>query len=94
MLNKSAIIDGNFYHKEQLEDLIKNIGGEKVHVFTLKATLKTCIERDNKRQKPYGKQAAEAVYRLVSKFDYGITIDTENKTEKEVVEKIKKTVRG
>ncbi|OGJ17910.1 hypothetical protein A3K73_02795 [Candidatus Pacearchaeota archaeon RBG_13_36_9] len=92
-LCKPIIVDGNFYHKEQLENLIKKLDEAKSFVFTLKASLKTCIERDKKRQKPYGKQAAEAVYKLVSKFDYGIAVDTENKTEEEVVEEIKKRGR-
>ena len=93
MLNKSAIIEGNFYHKKQLEHLINALEGEKVYVFTLKAKLATCIDRDKKRQNPYGKKATEAVYKLVSKFNYGTVIDTENKTEKEVVEELKKRGR-
>jgi len=88
-----VVIDGNFYHKGQLEDLIKKLKETKFYVFTLKASLKTCIQRDKKRQNSYGKQAAEAVYNLVSRFDYGINIDTENKTEGEVVDEIEKRLR-
>jgi shikimate kinase len=92
-LNKSAIIEGNFYHKEQIENLIKALEGEKVHVFTLKTKLATCIKRDAGRKNGYGKEAAKAVYKFVSKFDYGKVIDTENKTEEEVVEEIKKEIK-
>ena len=92
MLNRSVLIDGNFYQKEQLESLIKNIQEAKVCVFTLKAKLATCIERDKKRKKGYGKEAAEAVYKLVSRLDYGTVINTENKTEKEILEEIKKEI--
>ena len=91
-LNKSIIIEGNFYHKEQLDNLIKELKGSKNHIFTLKASLKTCIKRDAERKKSYGKKNVEEVYTLVSKFDYGIVVDTESKTEKEVIEDIKKYI--
>ena len=84
---KPVIIDGNFYHKEQIEHLIKNIE-TKHFIFTLKASLQTCLERDSQRERVYGQEAAQAVYNLVSKFDYGILIDTENKSADEVVNDI------
>jgi len=65
----------------------------KGYVFNLKAPLKTCIARDKARKRVYGEDAARAVYKLVSGFDYGINIDTENKTEEEVVNEIKKRLR-
>ena len=74
---KVAVFDGNFYYKKQLSDLIKKLGPD-VYVFTLKADLKTCVNRDKQRSKPYGKDAAKDVYKLVSKFDYGINIDASN----------------
>ena len=85
--SKIVIFDGNFYHKEQIENLIANLK-YKHHIFTLKAPLKICIERDRKRGKVYGKEATNAVYKLVSRFDYGIIIDTNNKTAEEVVKDI------
>lgn len=84
---KIVIFDGCFYFKEQIEHLEKNLPF-KCKVFNLKAFLQTCIERDSKRKRVYGKEAAKEVYELVSKFDYGVNIDTEGKTEKEVVEEI------
>jgi shikimate kinase len=92
-LNKSVIIDGNFYHKEQLDHLVNTLSESKVYIFTLKAPLPTCIHRDKERKHSYGKCAAEAVYKLVSRFDYGVIINTEDKTEKEVVEEIKKKLK-
>ena len=80
-----VILDGNFYHKKQIENLIDNFPH---HIFTLKATLKACIERDNKRKNSYGKDATTDVYRLVSKFNCGKVIDTNKKTIKEIIKKI------
>jgi predicted kinase len=84
---KPAIFDGNFYHKSQIEDLIKKLDF-KYFIFTLKAPLAICIERDSKREKPLGAKAAEEVHRKTSEFDEGIVLDTENKTENQVIEEI------
>ena len=84
--DKIVILDGCFYHKEQIEHLKKNL--KPIFIFTLKAPLAVCIERDKKREKPYGKEAAKAVYDLVSRFDYGNIIDTENKNVDETVKEI------
>ena len=85
--NTPVIIDGNFYHHEQIEHLIDQLPFEHF-VFTLKASLETCIERDQNRDKPYGKDAATAVHSMVSRFDYGQTIDTQNLEEKGVIDEI------
>lgn len=85
---KSIIFDGNFYHKEQIKDLINSLK-YKNYVFTLKAPLNVCIARNKTRKRVYGKNATRAVYNLVSKFDYGIDINTNNKTIKEIVDEIK-----
>lgn len=93
--NKIAIIEGNLYHKEQLDDLIKkikNLGEIKFYVFTLKVSLQTCIERDKKRKNSYGKQAVEEVYKKVNEFDYGTSIDTKNKTKEEIASEMKKRI--
>lgn len=92
-LNKKRIVilDGNFYHKQQIKDLIKNLKF-KHFVFTLKAPLSVCIERDKNRKKAYGKEATIAVYNLVSKFDYGIVIDTKNKNINAIVKEITKLI--
>ena len=69
-----VIFDGNFYWKSQIEDLIKRLGGRHF-VFTLKAPLKVCIERDQKRKKSHGEDAARVVYAKSTEFDFGIGID-------------------
>ena len=87
-LKKGKIVafDGCFYHKKQIEHLEKNLG--KGFIFNLKAPLAVCISRDLKRAGTYGQEAVKAVYVMVSKFDYGININTHKKTEKGTVEEI------
>ena len=79
-----AIFDGCFYWREQLDDLRKRVGD--CYVFTLKAPLNVCVERDRTRPLPrpetgprggdqQGRLAAEAVFRLVSEVQQGIPID-------------------
>ena len=74
---ENLILDGNFYHKEQIEDISENIDFP-IFVFTLKASLDDCIERDSKRKYMLGKNATTDVFELVSDFDYGIVIDSDN----------------
>jgi predicted kinase len=84
---KSIVIDGNFYHREQIEDLIEGLHFKNI-VFTLKAEIKECLKRDKERKGPIGGQAICAVYKLVSGFDYGTIISTDGKTPAEVVEEM------
>ncbi|MFA5828657.1 MAG: hypothetical protein WC841_04865 [Candidatus Shapirobacteria bacterium] len=79
----SVVVDGNFYHRNQIEDLIKNF--PKNFVFTLTAPLRVCIQRDSHRQKSYGTVATTAVYILVSGFVYGKVIDVSVKSVEETV---------
>ena len=76
MLIKGRIVifDACFYHKEPIEHLIRELK-HPYYVFTFKAPVGVCIERDSKRKKGYGEIAAKDVHRLVSRFDYGIIID-------------------
>ena len=83
---KPVIFDACFYHKEVIEDLIQSLSFPH-YVFTLKAPLTICIERDSKRKKSHGEGAAQAVHNLVSAFDYGTMIDV-TKTLDETVEEI------
>ncbi len=80
-----VIFDGCFYWREQLDDLARRLAGG-LHVFTLKAPLKVCIERDKTRPLPQGGEgplggdqqgepAARAVYGLVAAVEYGQPID-------------------
>ncbi len=81
-----VIFDGNFYFKEQIEDLIKKLDFPH-YVFTLKAPLGVCIDRDSKKSKTYGKDAAEAVYKKSTGFEYGIGINV-NKSMNETIQEI------
>ncbi len=80
----TAVIDGNFYHKEQVDDFVARFG-DAVRIVTLKAPVDVCIERDKARERSYGEDAARAVHSMVSSFDAGAVVDTDNKTEDEVV---------
>jgi len=71
---KTVILDGNFYYKEAIKHLIKELNFPH-HVFTLKVPVDVCIERDRNRNKSYGEDAARAVHMLVSRFDYGVKVD-------------------
>lgn len=88
---KNLIIDGNFYHKEQIKDLRDNLGCLH-YVFTLKADLNECIKRDKLRKQKLGDKAIRDVFKLVSAFDYGKIINTNDKTSKEVVDIILKEI--
>jgi len=82
-----VIIDGNFYRKNALLDLLKRLKYEH-YVFTLQAPLEVCIERDKKRKKPLGKDAARVVYNKTCEFDYGIIIETEKLDVEKTLRKI------
>jgi predicted kinase len=69
-----VIIDGNFYWKAQIEDLIARLQFAH-YVFTLEAPLKVCIERDQLRCAPHGPAAAREVFVKTTAFDYGVSVD-------------------
>ena len=85
---KIVIFDGNFYFREQIEHLVKKLKNYKFYIFTLKAPLKVCIERDRKRKLSYGKEATEAIHNLVSRFNYGTLIDTSGKNIDQTIKEI------
>ena len=87
-LGKSVVIDGCFYHKRVVEELVGKTGAV---VFTLKAPVGTCVERDTRRD-GLGEEATRHVYKLVSRFDYGTTMDATRPVE-ETVENILSAVR-
>lgn len=88
---KNVIFDGNFYHKDYLLDLVKNIK-TKGYVFTLKACVETCMKREKKRDNKYkiGKKEIEIVHEMASQFSHGIDIETDGKSVDEVINEIKK----
>src|SRR3989338_1425694 len=83
---KPIVFDGNFYWKSQIDDLIKRLNFQH-HVFTLKAPLKLCIERNQKRRKTYDDDSVIAVYKKTTEFDCGIIIDM-NRTLDECIKDI------
>lgn len=85
---KIVIFDACFYHKEAILHLTDNLPFPH-HIFTLKAPVEVCIERDKNRKKTHGEGAAYAVHSLVSKFDYGTVIDISGSLD-EAVEEIMK----
>ncbi len=78
-----VVFDGNFYWKSVIGDLIGRLDGGH-YVFTLKAPLNVCIERDSRRVSPHGSQAAREVYAKSTKFDYGIGMDAVQPIERVV----------
>jgi len=69
-----VILDGNFYWKSQIKDLERRLD-HRHFVFTLKAPLSLCIDRDAGRKVPHGGTAAREVYEKSTRFDYGVGVD-------------------
>jgi predicted kinase len=69
-----VIVDGNFYHRPQVEDLRKRLESPAL-VFTLKAPLELCIERDAQRLPSFGATAAREVFAKATEFEVGVGID-------------------
>ena len=88
---KSVIIDGNFYWKSQIEDLIKKLNYTH-YVFTLKVPLEVCIKRDQERSKTHGSDAALVVYNKSTEFDFGNIIDA-TMPMSEVVDEILRQIK-
>lgn len=88
-----VIVDGSFYYKEQVVFFRQNVGRNFL-VVTLKAKLETCITRDKKKERSYGKKAVQEVYDLVSSFDTGLVIDVDGKKREQIVELIQKELNA
>lgn len=69
-----VVFDGCFYWKTQIADLERRLPFPH-EVFTLKAPLSVCIARDAGRKVVFGTEAAEQVYRKVTRFESGVPID-------------------
>jgi tRNA uridine 5-carbamoylmethylation protein Kti12 len=82
-----VIFDGNFYWESQIKDLLEKLDYPH-YIFTLKASLSTCIDRDIQRGETHGKIAAEVVHKKSTSFESGIPIETDNKTADEIVNDI------
>lgn len=70
----TVVFDGNFYYKSQIEDLIRRLDYPHF-VFTLKAPLRVCIDRDRRRSPSLGPESARAVYEKSTEFDYGVEVN-------------------
>jgi len=76
----SVIFDGNFYWRSQIADLVARLNFPH-HVFTLKAPVDLCVQRDNQRDPPHGREATESVYAKSTEFDWGVGIDATQPVE-------------
>lgn len=83
---KIVIFDGCFYHREVMQYLLDNLKYPH-RVFTLKAPLEVCIQRDKHRPNSLGEDAARAVYKFVLDMDFGMVIDN-NRSLEEVLSEI------
>lgn len=80
-----VVLDGCFYRKEQLDDMLNNVSGMRVYIFTLTAEIETCLERNRLRKNPLMDNDIRQVYDLVSKLNVGMIIDTTGKTVEQSV---------
>lgn len=85
---RPAIVDGNFYFREAIDDLITRLAPMPVLVATLTASLSTCIARDQQRTPSYGVDAATVVYQRTQVVSVGHRIDTEGKSIATTIEAI------
>ncbi len=86
------IIDGCFYYQEQLDDLVSKLNG-RVTIFTLSCSVEECIDRDSKRDKVYGEDAARFVHMMTSGVKAGLEIDTSKLSADETLAEIKRKVK-
>jgi predicted kinase len=93
---KNVVLDGNFYYKYHLEDLIRKVN-QQHFIFTLDAPVSVCISRDANRARKkdrIGEKEVRTVHRLTNRFSFGTTINTGNKSGKEVEREIMKGLPG
>ena len=69
-----AVIDGNFYWRSAIEDLLFRLPFPHL-VVTLRAPLSVCIARDARRDPSHGREATRQVYARTTSFEYGTTVD-------------------
>lgn len=81
----SFVVDGCFYYKEQIDDLLNKFDNDAEFI-TLTSTVDACIERDSKRPKVYGEDAARFVHMITTKIQAGHTIDNTGLTPEQTVE--------
>lgn len=78
---RSSIIDGNFYWRSVLEDLLERILVRR-EVFTLTLPLSVCVERNARRVRPIGDASdVQMVYDKVTEFEAGRPVDASGTPE-------------
>jgi tRNA uridine 5-carbamoylmethylation protein Kti12 len=82
---KPVVIDGNFYWKSQIDDLIEKLVFPHA-IFSLDAPLEVCFDRDSKRENPLGEDATKAVYEKTTSVEAGKKIDVTKDTEEVITE--------
>jgi len=85
----APIVDGNFYHRAVLEDLVKRLVAPHL-VFSLKAPLSVCLARDRDRANSFGEEAVREVFTKVAEVDYGVDVDACRPVEEIVWELVRR----
>lgn len=88
-----VVLDGNFYWKTQIKDLERRLPYPHF-VFTLKAPLNVCIERDARRAEPHGVRAAREVYTKSTRVVCGVEVDATQPLERIVQEMVRSVSAG
>ncbi|MBS3116395.1 AAA family ATPase [Candidatus Woesearchaeota archaeon] len=81
---KVVIIDGNFYWKSQIDDLIEKLKKYRHFIFTLNASVEICIDRDVERGKTHGEEAVRVVHKKSTELIYGNVIDITQPLDKAI----------
>ncbi len=82
--DRIVVIDGNFYWKSQIKDTIKRLRNYRHFVFTLKVPVEVAIDRDKKRGRTHGEEAARDVHKKSTEFAYGTEVDITQPLEKAI----------
>jgi tRNA uridine 5-carbamoylmethylation protein Kti12 len=75
-----VIIDGNFYWKSVLADLVTKLPYPHL-VLTLKVPFSDCVARDAGRTHPLGLENVRMVFDKVTSFDCGLSLDATGSLE-------------
>lgn len=87
-----VIFDEVYYYPQQITNFNKKLG--RPIILSLKASLKKCLERNKKRgNKKLPEKNIREVYRLDKSFKRGFIINTENKSDKKVLEQAIKIIK-
>ena len=95
LINKNYVIvfDEVYYYKQQISNFNKKLG--KPIIISLKASLENILERNNKRKvkKKLPTKTIIEVYNLDKLFKIGNIINTENKSEKQILKEVIKIIK-